>query len=297
MEEVEQHRNQVFVAQVHEILDLEDHERRKAELIGFCIEQVAHGSGPGVVLEALLQALILDHIHKISEAAHTDRAVAQQGHGLVDGVTVPRCDRGSLQFQEGAHPFFGPGQFGGVVYVLQRGKRQRVTASDIIVGAAYGFAEGKHRHALVKGENLGLVIPPELRRDEREKRRFACADGSKDQRVPDISHMQVEPKRRGTVGRAHHEGGRVGRIKRAWAIPLARPDAGEGEQIGQVEGVDKRPAEIGEPVAGMRAQPGIQGVDGLDPAAEAERQDCPAEFPRPILQDDLVLMEQHNAGA
>ena len=59
-------------------------------MIRLGIEQVSHGTRPGVMLEPFLDVLILDQIHKVGQAAHTLRAITQEAHGLVDDIAISR---------------------------------------------------------------------------------------------------------------------------------------------------------------------------------------------------------------
>ena len=73
--------------------------------------------------------------------------------------------------------------------MLEGSKRQGITATDIIVCAAYRLAEGKHRHALIESKNLSPLVAPELRRDQAKEGGFASAGRTENQGVADITNM------------------------------------------------------------------------------------------------------------
>ena len=109
--------------------------------------------------------------------------------------------------------------------------------------------------------------------------------------------MEVEPKRRRAVGGADHKRRRIRRVERTGAVAPPRPDAGQGKQVGEIERVDQGTPQVGEPVAGVGAEPGLQGVDGFDTTAKAQCLDDPAQLPCPVVKRLRGFMQKHDAGS
>ena len=78
----------------------------------------------------------------------------------------------------------------------------------------------------------------------RDRRRFAGACRSKDQRMAKIADMQIEAERRRPFRSRVQERRRVRRIERARAKFLAWPDTGGRYQVRKNAGGDDGPANI-----------------------------------------------------
>ena len=96
MKQVGQNRDQVLVAQVHQLLDLKDHEGREAQGVGIRVQQPPHGSLHSVVLDGFLDFPILHHMIEVGQRAQVLRVGRQAVHGRVNGVAMRRHDREAL---------------------------------------------------------------------------------------------------------------------------------------------------------------------------------------------------------
>ena len=124
-------------------------------------------------------------------------------------------------------------------------RQGRALARHVVMLAAAGqrrwpasSAPLSNTHTVLRG------IAPELHRDDREQGRFAGAGRAEHQRVADIADMQVEPKRRGAGGRRVQQRRRARRVEWARIDGVAGPHAGQRHEVGEVEGVDQRPADV-----------------------------------------------------
>ena len=100
------------------------------------------------------------------------------------------------------------------------------------------------RVVLVEQEDLGVGVPEELGHDQPDQGRLAGSGGPEDQRVAHVAHVEVQPERRRARRGGVEERGAPLR-KRGTGVRLQPgPDAGEREQIGQVQGVEERLADV-----------------------------------------------------
>ena len=104
--------------------------------------------------------------------------------------------------------------------------------------------------------------------------------------------MEIEPERRGAVCQENRQRRRIRRIERAWARGRARPDGVQRQQICKVQRGNKRAPDVGIGVAGQRAEPGFQGVDAFQTAAEALSLDGTTQFTGIVLERVQVIIHQ-----
>ena len=147
------------------------------------------------------------------------------------------------------------------------------------MAAAAGVRHRPHAPALVEGVDRDAGIAQSLQRHDAEQGRLAGAGRAEHQRVTDVADMEIHPEWRG-AGRGGIEERRRGlRVERAGILFAARPDARQGQHIGQVGGVDQRPADIRHRVARQGAEPRFHGVHRLDPGCEPLTLDFPDDLP------------------
>jgi hypothetical protein len=108
--------------------------------------------------------------------------------------------------------------------------------------------------------------------------------------------MQVEPERGRPGGRGTHQRRRIRGEKRAGAEGAARPFGRTGRDVGKVQAVDQRPADIGMHMTGDAAQPGFDGVHRLHPASKALAADSPGEAAGLIGELGPALAHQYEDG-
>lgn len=85
-EKVGQHRHQVFVAQVHQVFDLENHEAREVQAVGIRIQKPPHCPLHGVVLNGFFDLPVLHHMIETGQGAQMRRVCGQGQHGRVDAL-------------------------------------------------------------------------------------------------------------------------------------------------------------------------------------------------------------------
>ena len=137
-------------------------------------------------------------------------------------------------------------------------------AAEIMPVAAHGEGGRADRAPEIEGEDLRPRIAAELQRHEREQHGFAGPGRPDDQRMADIAHMEREPERRRALGLAVEQRRAV-----EMGVPLLPgPDGGERDHMGEVQGGDRRLADIGVGLPRQRAEPGIDGIDRLDHGGE-----------------------------
>ena len=166
--------------------------------------------------------------------------------------------------------------------------------ADLVVRSAARGTEHVERVALVKREDVRVGIAEMLREQERQQRRFAAAGRSDDQRMADVADVEVQTKRRCARGRRVRERRAVRRIERARLLRESRPDGRERQQIGEVERVQQRSADIRNAVAGQRPQERLDGVDVFDARTETGVMDRLEHVARRGIDELGVLIHQHD---
>ena len=199
-----------------------------------------------------------------------------------------------LQLEAGRDPVLRPGN---IRFGLQDGEgtegRAAAVARHVVVPAAAGIDRGPHRPALVEGADRDPGIAQGLQRHRAEQHRFAGAGRAEDQAVADVADVQVDPERRRAGRGAMHQRRRAGRIEGAGVFFAARPDAGQRQQIGQVAGVDHRPADVRDACGpAATAEPRLHGVHRLDPRREAFAHDLADDQPGTFDQRRAVRVHQ-----
>ncbi len=179
-----------------------------------------------------------------------------------------RGNRNGLPRQDRAEPFGRPGALGWIVQASERLERdQRVVgqaSAEVVPVAAHGQRRGADRSAEVEGEHLRAGKSVLLALMALQFRRYAGAGRPDDERVADVAHVQGKPERCRRLGLAGEQ-----RRAAEMVVPFrARPDRRQRDHVGEVEGRDRRLADVGVGVAGQRSQPGLHGVDRLGHAGE-----------------------------
>ena len=145
--------------------------------------------------------------------------------------------------------------------------------------AASPMGQCKHGQALVKNEDGCLWVRSELRHNKGQQRTLATAGGAKDYRMTQVALVQVQPVGGAAICGQHRQAAGMLRVEGAGVVGVPCPGAGEWQKIGQVHGVDERPAHICPAIARVRAQPGFKSVNGLDPASKTQGHEQTPHFP------------------
>ena len=181
-----------------------------------------------------------------------------------------RGDGDGLAGEKRRGPFGGPGAFAGLVDPRQRLQgdgRARVVgqrAAEIVPVAAHGERGRADRAAEIEGEHLGAGVAAELQRHQREQHALARAGRADDQRVADIADMKRKAEGRRAFGPREEERRRLKML-----VPFRPgPDRRERHHVGEVQGRDRRLADIGVDMAGQRSEPGLDRVDAFAHAGE-----------------------------
>ncbi len=95
------------------------------------------------------------------------------------------------------HPVTGKGAGGGIVDIAQGLEGKAGADAEIKRNATHHQGSGTGRTTLVEDEDLGLLIAPELQGKHGQQHRLARTCGTDNHGVTDITHMQIEPERRG----------------------------------------------------------------------------------------------------
>ena len=139
--------------------------------------------------------LDLAHLHAADEVGQRLSGRRRHQPDLTgDRITVIRRDGDALKRDEHFDPFGRPGPITICRKIEERAECKCsplpiLIVADLIVIAAGSKRQGEERVALVEGENLGELVPAELRGDQSQKCRFARARRSKNQGVADIIDM------------------------------------------------------------------------------------------------------------
>ncbi len=163
-------------------------------------------------------------------------------------------DGHALAHQDRDQPVGGPGALGDIVDARERLKRHAVVsafgeaAAKIVPVATHGERGGADRSAKVEGEDLGLLVAPELQRHQRQQHRFARAGRTNDQRMADIADMDGKPERGRALGLAEQQWGCCKML-----VPFrSRPHRRQRDHVGEIQCVDRGLADIGVDMARQR---------------------------------------------
>ena len=141
--------------------------------------------------------------------------------------------------------------------------------SQRMMRTAHRQHRSPRREALVEDIDLGARVAAKLERQQREQDRLAGAGRADDQHMADIADMGAEPERRRAAGLGVEQ-------RRTVEMGIADrpcPDRRQRHQVGEVERMDDRLADIGVDMAGQRAEPGFDRVYALADGGEAETVD------------------------
>ena len=162
----------------------------------------------------------------------------------MQGAPVHRRDRDALQRNERLQPLLRPQPLGRHIDLRKRRERRPGIGADLVVRATARGAEHVERVAFVEREDVRAGIAELLREQECKQRRFAAAGRSDDQRMADVADVQVQTKRRCAGRRRVGKRRAVRRIERTRLLRESRPDGRERQQIGEIERVQQRPADV-----------------------------------------------------
>ena len=145
---------------------------------------------------------------------------------------------------------------------------------------------------LSKDIDLAASIAAELQGDQGQEHRLARAGRADDQHMADIVHMGGEPERRRTGGLGIEK---RRRIKMAIAHRPG-PDRRQRHEMGEVQCVKERLADIGVNMAGQRAEPGLYRIDALANAGKTQSVDDPLNGAGFIVSGPGVHVDHRDGG-
>ncbi|SVL22593.1 Uncharacterised protein [Klebsiella pneumoniae] len=105
-EEIEQHRQRVFLIHVHEMFNLERHEVRNIKTIFFCIEQMTHVAINGVLFECLTNDIVLNRNRKFRQGFGV--SLRHTLNGVSNSISHRSINFDPVQDQNGFNPFHRP---------------------------------------------------------------------------------------------------------------------------------------------------------------------------------------------
>ena len=165
--------------------------------------------------------------------------------------------------------------------------------AEIVPVAAHRKRGRADRAAEVEGEDLRTWIAPELQRHQRQQHALAGTRRAHHQGVADVADMEGEAKRRRPFRPREEQRRRIEML-----VPFRPgPHRREGHHVGQVEGRDRRLADIGIDMARQASEPGFDRVDRLAHAGEVAALDGLLHEPKTILSNDGILVpDGHGRG-
>src|SRR5439155_17116388 len=92
---------------------------------------------------------------------------------------------------------------------------------------------------------------------------------SQDERVPNVAQVEVQSERCRAGRRGVEQRGAALRVGGVRVALESRPDARERQEVGEVQGMEHGSPDVLVPVAGKRAEPGLEGVRLLEAGAES----------------------------
>ena len=240
---------------------------------------MAHATVSGVLRHRLPDRFVLDRQRELGQGLGA--ALEHAGDGLADGVALCGCRRQAVQRQNRVNPLHRPSAIALGVKELQRaesqlvvvGRHREVQPTLALAGSTDRGSQRVHRHALVKGVDRHAPVAPQLRGRQGQMRRLARPGRAEHEGVPHIANVEVQPERRRTVGHAIHQWRRLRRVHGAWRAVEACPDGARWQHVGQVHGVDERPAHVLDAMPRQAAEVGFERVDRLDAGCEAKPSD------------------------
>ena len=175
-EQIQQHRQREFLAQVHQLFDFKDREIRERKAVRYSIEQVAHRAVHRVLPDGFADRFILNRYAELRERMRAAGVHAQDR--VANFVTLARCGFHPVQRQDGVDPFHCPGTIPLGFQELQRAKRELVIigghremqATFPLGGGPNTGGQRVHRHALIKGEDRHARIAAKLRGNKAQVR-------------------------------------------------------------------------------------------------------------------------------
>ena len=225
VENVEQDRDQVAISLFHQLFHFKDRERGLTQVVRPGVQKHPHRPPLCVVGQSLAERLLLNGIHEMRQGAHVLRLCRQSRHGVMYRCPVGRQNSHPLEFQEYFYPVFCPRHLcRAFIYTLERREAEAVFRCDLIVISSRCFAERQERIAFVEGKNAAMRIAQELCGNRGQQRGFAGTCGAENHSMRQITVMEIEPERRGTVSQKDGQRRRIRRIKRARARRRPRPN-------------------------------------------------------------------------
>jgi hypothetical protein len=241
------------------VLDLEGRVAREREGIGLGIEQVPKAALHRVLFEGLLDLADLDCGKEMRERVAVAPAQALERAGNL--VAFAWRDLFPVERQDDLNPFQPPGFIAGRFQELQGTESEAlIVAGDRVMGAACGGGQGIQTHPFVEHKNGNVPIPAELGDDQCEHRAFAGAGWPEHHRVPKVTDVQIQTKRRVAFGDALHQGWSERRIHWTRGLFFPGPDRARWDQVRKVKDRDIRTPDVLDAVARQTSNEGVHRV-------------------------------------
>ena len=249
MEQIGEHRRRR--GRADQAFGLEGLHLARTDPLDLSVEQPAPGSGHGVGLQGALERHRLQQHREAGKGALGHRRGSQAAQRRPQVVLDLRGDRHAFARQHRSQPFRRPVALGRIVDPRQRLQGDagffliRERAAEVVEVAAHGQGRRPDRAAEVEGEHLGGGIAPELQRHQRQQHALAGAGGTHHQGMADVADMGGQAKRRRALGPPMEQ-------RRPAQVLVAlrpRPDRRQRDHVGEVQGGDRRLADIGVGVA------------------------------------------------
>src|SRR5579875_212023 len=166
-EEIEQHGDDGFIAQSHQVLRLKREKPPRAEHVLLGIEERSHGTGQCVVLKSIADFKILDIRAEFRECSRRRKPELLQRGG--QRIPLPGAEFKPLYYTKSFKPIDSPGELGIGINLSQGAKCKRGTLARDVVELPTGGA-GQHIQAvaLIERKNLRSRIAEPLRDYQRE---------------------------------------------------------------------------------------------------------------------------------
>ena len=291
VEEIGEHRQHRTLL-VHELLHLEAERRAQLEPVTVRVEQPAEGAVEGIGMQRLLECVGLQQDGEPCQRPLARRRARQAGQRRPERLLDLRCDGNFLVGEQRGHPLRRPGTRHIIVDRSKRLERQVRVAAEGEVVAAWTQCRSTGGAALVEDVDLGVPVAPELQGHEGEQHRLAGTGGAYNQAVADVAHMRDQPEGRRAAGLGVEQ-------RRSVQMRVALgsgPDRRERHHVGQVDAVHQRPADVGVAVPRQGAEPGVDGIEGLEDGHEAAAVDDPLDRPHLLLDPSRILVPHRHCG-
>src|SRR5579875_901387 len=268
MEEVGDDRHDHLRAHRHQGFELEGDERAFEHHVAIGVEKAPERAGERKGAEPVADRLVLHLGDEVADGPLLRRRLGDERHRAPERLALVGDEANALQLK----PVFEQRrELHAVGFLVDAGERlqRNVIFPEVQMLPAERPGENEGGITLVEEKDLAFGNRAEVCRDRAEGDALAAAGRAEHRGMSRIADVQVQPERRAAAGRAVAKRGRVLRIVGAGVGLQSGPDAGERQDVGEVLGSYEWAADIVPAVAGKRAEPRLDRVDGLDARVEA----------------------------